>query len=266
MTITTTMSNEEYHLSDALSASGAKTIAMKSLAHYKYAERKESTAFDVGTATHTLVFEPQHANTVWCGPETRRGKEWNERKAEADANGALLLTEGDYKIAVDAANAVRSNKEVAKLLTGDLVCEASLFAKDDRTGVNMRVRPDGWRRDIGALIDLKTTIAPDPEGFAKQVANFGYHIQEAFYRRAMGLLGHEIDRFIFISVGKEAPYPVGVYELDWSTLNEGDAAVQSALEQFAIAQNTGVWGYGYGELPTLQIPRWAFKFTASHGA
>ena len=58
MTISTTMSNEEYHLSDALSASGAKTIAMKSLAHYKYAERKESSIFDVGTATHTLVFEP----------------------------------------------------------------------------------------------------------------------------------------------------------------------------------------------------------------
>ena len=266
MTINYAMSNEEYHLDPSLSASGAKTIALQSLAHYKYAERKASAAFDVGTATHTLVFEPQHASTVWCGPETRRGKEWNERKAEAEANGALLLTEGDYKIAVDAANAVRSNKEVAKLLTGDLVCEASLFAKDDRTGVNMRVRPDGWRRDIGALIDLKTTIAPDPEGFAKQVANFGYHIQEAFYRRAMGLLGHEIDRFIFISVGKESPYPVGVYELDWSTLNEGDAAVQSALEQFAIAQNTGVWGYGYGELQTLQIPRWAFKFTASHGA
>ena len=50
MTISTTMSNEEYHLSDALSASGAKTIAMKSLAHYKYAERKESTAFAASTA------------------------------------------------------------------------------------------------------------------------------------------------------------------------------------------------------------------------
>ena len=162
MTISTTMSNEEYHLSDALSASGAKTIAMKSLAHYKYAERKESTAFDVGTATHTLVFEPQHASTVWCGPETRRGKDWAQHKAEADANGALLLTEGDYKIAVDAANAVRSNKEVAKLLSGDLICEASIFAKDEKTGVDLRCRPDGWRRDIGALIDLETTIAPDP--------------------------------------------------------------------------------------------------------
>ena len=79
MTISTTMSNEEYHLSDALSASGAKTIAMKSLAHYKYAERKESTAFDVGTATHTLVFEPQHAAPYGAG--RRRGAARSGRSA-----------------------------------------------------------------------------------------------------------------------------------------------------------------------------------------
>ena len=48
------ISNEEYHLDPSLSASGAKTIALQSLAHYKYAKRKVSTAFDVGTAVHTL--------------------------------------------------------------------------------------------------------------------------------------------------------------------------------------------------------------------
>ena len=72
MTISTTMSNEEYHLSDALSASGAKTIAMKSLAHYKYAERKESTAFDVGTATHTL---PRHACRCRATPSAVRRRD-----------------------------------------------------------------------------------------------------------------------------------------------------------------------------------------------
>lgn len=261
MTISYAMSNEEYHLSDALSASGAKTIAQKSLSDYKYGVRKPSAAFDVGTAAHTLVFEPNMANTVWCGPETRRGKAWTERKQEADDSGALLLTEGDYKLAVDMANAVRSNKAAANLLSGDLVCEASVFTKDHIYDVDLRCRPDGWRRDIGAIIDLKTTISPDPTGFAKQCAQFGYHIQDAFYRRVMALEGHEIDRFIFISVGKDAPHHVGVFELDWRSLQEGEAATKYALEKFSNARKTGIWDYGYGELQTIQIPSWSFEHT-----
>jgi len=266
MTINFTMSNEEYHLSPALSASGAKTIALKSLAHYKYAERKESTAFDLGTAVHTLTLEPHLSKTVWCGPETRRGKAWTERKEEADAEGCILLTEGDYKTAVDMANAVRANPAAAQLLSGDLVVEASVFAHDSIYGVDTRCRPDGWRRDIAAIVDLKTTIDPSPEGFAKQISNLGYHIQDAFYRRAMAIAGHDIDRFVFIAVGKEPPHPVGVYEIDWRTLAEGEAAVKYALEQFARAQKTNVWDYGYGELQTLQMPPYAFKFTQPDGA
>lgn len=262
MSISYTMSNEEYHLSDALSASGAKTIAQKSLSDYKYGQRKHSNAFDVGTAAHTLVFEPQMASTVWCGPEHRRGKAWSEHKEEAESKGALLLTEGDYKLAVGMANAVRSNKAAASLLSGDLKCEASVFVKDAIYDVDLRARPDGWRRDIAALIDLKTTISPDPVGFAKQCANFGYHIQDAFYRRVMAIEGHEIDRFIFISVGKEPPHHVGVFELDWRSLKEGEAATRYALEKFSTARKTGVWDYGYGELQTIQIPSWSFEHTS----
>ena len=58
MPVKENISNEEYHLNPALSASGAKTIALQSLAHFKYAKRKVTTAFDVGTAVHTLVLEP----------------------------------------------------------------------------------------------------------------------------------------------------------------------------------------------------------------
>tara|TARA_R110000803_G_scaffold105766_2_gene173946 strand:- start:543 stop:1334 length:792 start_codon:yes stop_codon:yes gene_type:complete len=261
MSISFSMTNEEYHAMDALSASGAKTIAQKSLSDFKYGVRKHSNAFDVGTAAHTLVFEPALASTVWCGPETRRGKAWSEMKEEAEESGALLLTEADYKLAEGMATAVRSNKAAASLLGGDLVCEASVFAKDEIYGVDLRARPDGWRRDIAALIDLKTTISPDPVGFAKQCAQFGYHIQDAFYRRVMALEGYEIDRFIFISVGKEAPHHVGVYELDWRSLQEGEAATRYALEKYSTARKTDVWDYGYGELQTLQIPSWSFEHT-----
>ena len=107
--------NEVYHLDPALSASGAKTIAMQSPAHFKYAKRKVTTAFDLGTAVHTLVLEPHLSSTVWCGPETRRGSAWKDQYAAAAEEGAILLTEGDYQIAVDMANSVRSNAAAMEL-------------------------------------------------------------------------------------------------------------------------------------------------------
>ena len=256
------LSNEEYHLSPALSASGAKTIAQKSLAHFKYAEQKSSAAFDLGTATHTLCLEPHRSDTVWCGPETRRGKAWTERKEEADAAGAILLTENEYKQAHDMAKAVWANEEVAKLLTGDIVIEPSVFVKDHVRDVELRCRPDAWRKDIAAIIDLKTTMDPSPSGFASQAGKLGYHIQDQFYRMCMALEGHEVDRFVFIAVDKVGPpYCVGVYELDERSLQEGRAAVEVALDRYVTAQKTGVWPYDYGELQTIQIPPYTFKFT-----
>ncbi len=47
----------------------------------------------------------------------------------------------------------------------------------------------------------------------------------------MTLNGIEIDRFIFIAVGKGSSLRGGVYELDWRTLEEGSAAVKYALKQ-----------------------------------
>ena len=123
MTVKLDMTNEAYHLEPSLSASGAKKIALGSPAEFKYGEFKSNPAFDTGTATHTLVFEPHNADSVWCGPETRRGLDWKRKKLEAEEAGALLLTEGDYRLAADMAEAVRSNRAAAELLSGDLVCE-----------------------------------------------------------------------------------------------------------------------------------------------
>lgn len=258
------MPNQEYHAQPHLSSSGAKTIALQSLADYKHGERKETTAMLVGSAAHTLVFEPNLADTIWQWDGRRAGKEYNEFKDSADAEGAIILNSKEYDQVNRMAEAVRANTQAAELLSGDLVCEASVFTQDALTGVEMRARPDGWRTDIACILDLKTTIDPSPEGFAKQAANLGYHIQESFYRRVMELDGHEVDRFIFIAVGKDAPYKVGIYELDSESLNEGEAAVQYALEQYAIAQSTNEWGYDYGELTTIRIPPWSFKFTQAN--
>lgn len=261
MSIVYNLSNEQYHLDPSISSSAVKTVVQKSLAHWKYGERKPNVAFDLGTAVHTLVLEPHLASTVRCGPETRRGKEWKEAYEAAEAEGCVLLTEGDYRLAVDMAQAVRANPAAAQLLGGNLTAEPSIFARDEIHGLDLRCRPDGWRKDIAAVIDLKTTVDASPEGFAKQCANLAYHVQEAFYRKTMLLSDIEIDRFVFIAVEKEPPFAVGVYELDWRSLDEGKAAVEYGLELISKAQKAGDYGTGYGDLKTLQIPTWAFRFT-----
>ena len=78
------------------------------------------------------------------------------------------------------AEAVRANTAAAELLSGDLVCEASVLTTDAITAVDMRARPDGWRKDIACLLDLKTTIDPSPEGFARQAANFDITSKKVF--------------------------------------------------------------------------------------
>lgn len=267
-----TMSNAEYHSHhDVLSSSGAKILALKTpaeFAHYikmsKLKEGDEPTEAQVkGTAVHTLVFEPHMEKMIWKGPEARRNsKEWKELQEEADEAGCLLLKPNVYEEVHDMARAVRANGEVEALLSGSLVCEASVFTHDRIYDVPLRCRPDAWRKDIGVLIDLKTTVDPTPTGFGREVAKWGYHIQDQFYRRCMTLAGHEIDRFVFIAVGSAAPHLVYLYELDYWTLEEGASAVREALQTYSDCTKNNEWGYADAEtIHMLSIPQYSYKFT-----
>ena len=148
MPVNLDMTNSEYHALPHLSASGAKTIALQSLADFKHGERKETSALLVGPAAHTLVCEPHNSDEMWEWAGRRAGIEDNEVKESADAEGAIILNTSEYDKVHRLAEAVRANSAAAELLSGDLVCEASIFTQDALTGVEMRARPDGWRKDI----------------------------------------------------------------------------------------------------------------------
>jgi len=49
---------------------------------------------------------------------------------------------------------------------------------------------------------------------------------------------------------------VAVYEMDWAALDAGKRAFRSAVIQWAECEASGRWP-GYGELQTLELPRWA---------
>ena len=84
------MTNEEYHAHHAISSSDVKMVHGKSLAHWQGAGRKEKAAWDLGTAVHAMLLEPEK-NLVRCGPETRRGNEWKVMQELAEADGAAVM-------------------------------------------------------------------------------------------------------------------------------------------------------------------------------
>ena len=103
------LSNAEYHSDPALGSSSLKVLATKTPAHLKGMMRKESAAFDIGTAFHTLVLEPSKENTIICGPDDRRGKAWTSAKEAADFEGKLLLTSWDYAQVFRMRDALMTN-------------------------------------------------------------------------------------------------------------------------------------------------------------
>ena len=59
MSLTTELSNEEYHEHKAISSSAVKTVHAKSLLHWKKNKYVDSAAFQLGTAVHALLLEPE---------------------------------------------------------------------------------------------------------------------------------------------------------------------------------------------------------------
>ena len=252
----TDLSNAEYHADDSISSSDVKMVASKSLAHWKAKVYKSSPVFDLGTAVHAMVLESEK-NLIVRGPEDRRGNKWKDAYAEAEANGQLLLTEADYDLAADMAHSLMMHPVGQRMSGPSVTNEASFFATDPDTGLSLKTRPDSFWGDGRVVFDIKTTQAADPRSFGKEVLNYGYDIQAAFYMHVMNLAGLEVDTFIFACVEKTAPYACSVNMLSGEYLAYGRARMRAALAQIANACKTGVYDTGWStELNLIQLPGW----------
>ena len=252
----TDLTNEEYHAHDAISSSDVKLVHTKSLAHWKNKVRKESAAFALGSAVHAMILEP-HRDLVRRGPEDRRGNKWKEAQLAADLDGQILLTESDYDLADRIAASVKAHPVAALYLAStSLVCEASFFATDSRTGVEIKCRPDGFILDAGIVFDVKTTNDASPGGFPREVTKYAYDVQAAFYLRALREAGHKPSMFAFVAVEKEPPHAVGIHVLTDEYMKRADAHVTQALLKIANGLATKDFPTGWPLVNHIDLPRW----------
>ena len=265
------MSNETYHKSGALSSSGLKVAAARSVDHYAEQRRnpKVSKVFDVGAVVHDLVLEggSNFADLFVSRPDDDRGnfrknegKEWRDEQLAA----GLRIIDAEQSADIEACtDAIFSHSEAMALLS-DGEAECSYFWEEVVSGVAIpcRVRPD-WHRP-GLLVDLKTSRDASPEKFAKDCANYGYDSSLALYRRGIEVITGRAPEVVRVIVAEtSAPYGVAVYDVDEQWLARGKAAYLAQLAVVArwlTDEPDEVWtGYPRGVLE-LPMPRWAKRW------
>lgn len=255
--------NAEYHAADGISKSDLDLIHKSPAhykAHYKAARHEDTPALKLGTAIHTLVLEPARFVAEYDFIEgDRRTKAVKDAIKDAEAAGKIILTKEEFDAVSGMRDSFFKNKIAATLIDGATI-EHSVFSELD--GVRVKCRPDGWSTEKGVLFDLKSTEDASPEGFARTVAKYRYHVQDAFYRHVVASATNcDADdlSFIFIAVEKKPPFAVALYTLDELAKLQGWVSAREDLRTFREASERDNWPGYSPKIETLALPRWAVE-------
>lgn len=201
---------------------------------------------------------------------------WSDVKAQWLQNnpGRQVLEQEEWGQLHQMRDAVMAHPAARALLTGAPgVAEHSVYWRDPATGLLCRCRPDFWRAD-GIVVDLKTTTDASPEGFARSIAGWRYHVQAPFYLDGIACAQDQVrgslpayaqarpKAFVFLAVEKGArvvdgvALGVGVYVLDEESMAIGRQEYAEDLATIAQCQKSGKWP-GYGDrIEPISLPRW----------
>jgi hypothetical protein len=232
-------------------------------AHYKHAlvtPTADTDAKKVGRVVHLAAFEPErfrNAVAVWDGG-TRRGKEWEAFKDRNE--GRELLTENEYERCMAIQKAVSEHPIARRFVNigkGEVTVLGQLPAADGTL-----VKTKGRLDFIGepGIADLKVTKDGSPDGFPRQVAEYRYHTQAAWYVDLLASARQgEVLPYFIVSVEGIAPHVVTVYRVPDFLLNIGRAEYQGWLDLLLKCRKTSTWP-GYADGPVeLELPAWELR-------
>lgn len=270
---------ETYHgkltLEDSASRSFLWTLfddspAHAYLRHYSNPDRDEespteSEALLLGRAAHHMllgeaafeahfVFHPEtypegavYPSMIGAEKPWTFGAKWCKAwRAEQQERRRAVLKPAHMDAIRGMANGLYANPLVrAGILNGHI--ETTLVARDPRTGIWLKIRPDAVPTDGPDTADMKTCADISDEGIEKAIGDTGIFLQGAMTRRVMSLLGMEFASFSPVFIEKKAPFCCRVKTLTDSDLDLGDKVLDAALELYKRCLDRCVWPGPGGE-------------------
>jgi exodeoxyribonuclease VIII len=261
------ISNEIYHASSGLSRSALWTFRdLPKKYWYKYIsglyeEPKESKAYALGNAVHSLLLEPHKFDDNYCVmPEidrrTKIGKiEYASFMMESGNKSHLTTEQRDTSI--NMAESVLQNPMVSNILRpiNNVMVEKSIYWKDLTTGLLLKCRPDAFKNSL--VIEIKTCDDASPRGFQLSATKYGYYLQAACVYEGLLSIGIKMEHYMFVCVEKEPPFATALYRLDDDALQYGLDLLCKIKSEFKKCQDSGVFP-DYG-LNMLGVPTWALR-------
>lgn len=262
------MTFELYQELPAYNASFLADVLNHSPMHARYYRdnpQPATEAMKFGHLYHAMVLEPDAvAGRYMVAPEvdkrTKRGKEeWADAVDAAAASGMQLVSASDYSTAQAMAAAVHEHMGAGLLLAGKGVAEGVMEWVDPQTGLPCKARLDWWR-EVGLILDLKTTSDGSPEAFLRSVHKYHYDMRAAFYSAGqIEVFGNPVP-FVWLAQEKTPPYAVAAYRATPDMLAVGEVKYSRAMDIVRRCHESGIWpGYGEGEITNLDPAPWAYK-------
>jgi hypothetical protein len=262
----------EYHKHPALSCSAFKEF-LKGAAHYKrYLRqgRKQTAAMKFGTLFDIYLmdrarFDRECVNDGGRQYRSNADKEWRD---EHIANGLTIYGPDDLAKLERMAKAVWAFEPAASLIA-KAKFQVTVYAPytfPDGYTIETKARIDILPTFAAAVVDLKKTVDASPDGFGKQVFDFGYHLQAGWYRKAYNTIAGDDprDSFVFIAVQEDAEVDdrdevlgVGVYSLKPDALELSDDIIEAGMRRFRACQELNKWPGVEKELQWVDLPKWA---------
>lgn len=152
-------------------------------------DHKPTDAMKFGTAFHAYLLGTSDVVSLPEGESFRSkdNQKWRDEQREA---GNIIVSYNDMQLlkrmkeGIEQTSLMPEYPDYMEIIEQGTK-EQCIEWKDRQTGLMLKAKPDLIPVGTDYLVDLKTAQKADAESFAKEVINYGYHIQTVFYRAAV---------------------------------------------------------------------------------
>lgn len=256
--------NAEYHARQGIySSTQIKLLHQHSPAYFKASidggiRREETEALRLGSIIHEAILEgDQFLSRYVIKPKwDLRTKEGKQKKQQwmLENEGKLGVTIDELAMIQGIYRSVTSHQDAKFILKG-CEFEKSGYFTDPKTGIPLRIRPDGYDPHRRILVDIKSVKSIKREHFPYAIRDYRWDMSMALYGKGIWALnGAPPDSSVFIAVEKTAPYQCAVYEIGERTMDKGWADLSAALDKLSECLEKNEWPRYQERYEVIDLP------------